>query len=234
MTSGAFFGGHYVLNQSTLDRGGVPIFGDDGDSNLNGGRPIPADLVMEWKTSFPSIPTSRLASPERSTRSCRCLLPTSPAPSSRPRPNGPPRSAQQCAESASELPSGQQVAGHARPRPVERNPGSQQRSRMGRRGTVWFYILSEPNCRPTERERLGQVGGQIVAEVLVGLLQRDPNSYLYLDPCWKPVPPIAPMAGQFTFVDLLKYAGAPPHHQSPRAASPALVSVDAGCAAGCE
>ena len=47
-----------------------------------------------------------------------------------------------------------------------------------------------------------------MAEVLVGLLQRDPNSYLYLDAAWKPAPPIAPATGQFTFVDLLKYAGA--------------------------
>ena len=47
-----------------------------------------------------------------------------------------------------------------------------------------------------------------MAEVLVGLLQRDPNSYLYLNAAWKPVPPIAPAAGQFTFVDLLKFAKA--------------------------
>jgi len=52
------------------------------------------------------------------------------------------------------------------------------------------------------------VGGRIVAEVLVGLLQRDPNSYLYLDPAWKPAPPIATTAGKFTFVDLLKFGGA--------------------------
>ena len=52
------------------------------------------------------------------------------------------------------------------------------------------------------------MGGRIVAEVLVGLLQRDPNSYLYLDPAWKPVLPIAQATGQFTFADLLKYAGA--------------------------
>jgi hypothetical protein len=47
-----------------------------------------------------------------------------------------------------------------------------------------------------------------MAETLVGLLQRDPNSYLYLNAAWKPAPPIAPTTGQFTFVDLLKYAGA--------------------------
>jgi hypothetical protein len=47
-----------------------------------------------------------------------------------------------------------------------------------------------------------------MAETLVGLLQRDPNSYLYLDAAWKPAPPIAPATGQFGFVDLLKFAGA--------------------------
>ena len=36
---------------------------------------------------------------------------------------------------------------------------------------------------------LGPVGGRIVAEVLVGLLQKDPNSYLYLNPSGSPRPP---------------------------------------------
>ena len=73
---------------------------------------------------------------------------------------------------------------------------------------LWFYILKEAELPPHNGERLGPVGGRIMAEVLVGLLQRDPNSYLYLDPAWKPAPPIAPTTGQFTFADLLKYAGA--------------------------
>jgi hypothetical protein len=45
----------YVINQSTLDRGGVPVFGPEGGFNLNGGRPIPADLVMEWKNILPAL-----------------------------------------------------------------------------------------------------------------------------------------------------------------------------------
>ena len=73
---------------------------------------------------------------------------------------------------------------------------------------LWFYILKEAELPPYKGERLGPVGGRIMAEVLVGLLQRDPNSYLYLDPAWKPAPPLATTTGQFTFVDLLKYAGA--------------------------
>ena len=56
---------------------------------------------------------------------------------------------------------------------------------------LWFYILKEAEIVGKGRE-LGPVGGRIVAEVLVGLLQKDPNSYLYLQPGWKPAPPIAP------------------------------------------
>jgi hypothetical protein len=39
-------------------------------------------------------------------------------------------------------------------------------------------------------------------------LDRERAGYLYLDPAWKPTPPLAPTTGTFTFVDLLRYAGA--------------------------
>ena len=50
---------------------------------------------------------------------------------------------------------------------------------------LWFYILKEAEIVGRGRE-LGPVGGRIVAEVLVGLLQRDLNSYLYLNPLGSP------------------------------------------------
>jgi hypothetical protein len=78
----------------------------------------------------------------------------------------------------------------------------------GGEAPLWFYILKEAELPPYNAERLGPVGGRIMAETLVGLLQRDPNSYLYLNAAWKPAPPIAPTTGQFGFVDLLKYGGA--------------------------
>jgi hypothetical protein len=78
----------------------------------------------------------------------------------------------------------------------------------GGEAPLWFYILKEAELPPYNAQRLGPVGGRIMAEVLVGLLQRDPNSYIYLDPGWKPTPPIAPTTGKFTFADLLKFAGA--------------------------
>jgi hypothetical protein len=70
---------------------------------------------------------------------------------------------------------------------------------------LWFYILREAEIVGKGRE-LGPVGGRIVAEVLVGLLQKDPNSYLYLQPNWKPQLPIARVKGTFTMADLLMYA----------------------------
>ena len=88
-------------------------------------------------------------------------------------------------------------------------------SGWGGEAPLWFYILKEAELvgdgTATGKGRtLGPVGGRIVAEVLVGLLQKDPNSYLYLNPSWKPAPPIAPARGQFTMADLLKFAGAWP------------------------
>ena len=84
---------------------------------------------------------------------------------------------------------------------------------------LWFYILKEAEHvgdvgaldingnRVDGRGRtLGPVGGRIVAEVLVGLLQKDVNSYLYLQPNWKPAAPIATTPGKFTMADLLKFA----------------------------
>jgi hypothetical protein len=80
----------------------------------------------------------------------------------------------------------------------------------GGEAPLWYYILKEAELPPYNGERLGPVGGRIMAETLVGLLQRDPNSYLYLDPAWKPTSPIASTTGKFEFSDLLKFAGAAP------------------------
>jgi hypothetical protein len=71
---------------------------------------------------------------------------------------------------------------------------------------LWYYVLRESAMR--ERgERLGQVGGRIVAEVLIGLLDGDANSYRAADPRWRPALP-AEVSGEFTMADLLRFAGA--------------------------
>jgi len=65
---------------------------------------------------------------------------------------------------------------------------------------LWIYILNEAQ-RHGGGDRLGPVGGRIVAEVLIGLLRADPASYLSLEPDWRPTLPAAGPA--FGLVDLL-------------------------------
>ena len=52
---------------------------------------------------------------------------------------------------------------------------------------------------------LGPVGARLVAEVFVGLLQSDSDSFLHAEPPFSPS--LGPTPGQFTVVDLLTYAG---------------------------
>ena len=68
---------------------------------------------------------------------------------------------------------------------------------------LWFYILKEAELK-ADGKTLGPVGGRIVAEVFIGILQGDPMSYLQRDPDWKPT------LGQdqdFKVADLLRFAG---------------------------
>ncbi len=68
---------------------------------------------------------------------------------------------------------------------------------------LWYYILKEVQGRG---KHLGQVGSRIVAEVFVGLLKEDSNSFLARKPMWKPALP-AKESGKFTMADLISYVG---------------------------
>jgi hypothetical protein len=70
---------------------------------------------------------------------------------------------------------------------------------------LWFYVLKEAELHHAGRH-LGAVGGRIVAEVLVGLLKRDPTSYLRQDPRFHPAPPMSAADGRFVMQDLLRFA----------------------------
>jgi hypothetical protein len=65
---------------------------------------------------------------------------------------------------------------------------------------LWLYVLREADVRGAG-ERLGEVGGRLVAEVLLGLLEADPESYRALDPSWQPTLPAE--GERFTVLDLL-------------------------------
>ena len=75
-------------------------------------------------------------------------------------------------------------------------------SRHGWRGEtpLWLYVLREASARH-DGNRLGEVGGRIVTEVLYGVIARDPESYLALDPDWAPTFPSH--GSRFRLADLL-------------------------------
>lgn len=73
---------------------------------------------------------------------------------------------------------------------------------------LWYYILAEAEVIGRGEsgllgEGLGPVGGMIVAETIIGLLELDPNSYLGNDRSWSPT---LGNNGHFTMADLLTKA----------------------------
>jgi len=70
---------------------------------------------------------------------------------------------------------------------------------------LWFYILKESELLASGRH-LGPTGGRIVAEVLLGLLELDPRSWLSVAPGWSPTIPGTADEGQITMSDLVRFA----------------------------
>jgi hypothetical protein len=69
---------------------------------------------------------------------------------------------------------------------------------------LWYYLLKEAEVR-SGGDRLGPLGGRIVAEVLLGIIDRDPESYRAVQPDWRPTLP-ATRPGSFDMADLLTAA----------------------------
>lgn len=108
------------------------------------------------------------------------------------------------------LPSGQEVA-RAMDEPAlpdeallldEQVPGDVRKALL-RETPLWYYILCEA-VHAANGAHLGPVGGRIVAEVLVGLLEGDPSSYLSRKPAWRPEE--LGTGGDFTMADLVDFA----------------------------
>jgi hypothetical protein len=69
---------------------------------------------------------------------------------------------------------------------------------------LWYYVLKEAEV-VEQGLRLGPVGGRLVAEVFIGLLQSDSDSFLNAEEPFEPS--FGPTPGAFTVVDLLNFAG---------------------------
>jgi len=77
---------------------------------------------------------------------------------------------------------------------------------MAQSTPLWVYILKEAELLE-DGLRMGPVGARIIGEVFIGLLMADQDSYVVVNPQWRPNLPSRNGAGQFDVVDLLNMAG---------------------------
>jgi len=82
------------------------------------------------------------------------------------------------------------------------------------RTPLFYYVLKEAELTQ-DGLRLGPVGGRIVGEVMLGLLQLNCSSYLASQPGWRPTLPSRSGRGEFQMVDLLTFAGVDPASRGP-------------------
>jgi hypothetical protein len=199
----AFRYGHsQIKGDYQLRRGGprFPVFPD-----LAGFRPLTPDHVIDWTLLFDvpgcppaqrakpidgQLPSSLIRLPESITGVIEVSAYRSLAARDLQRGMG------------TGLPSGEAVA-----RAVGAQPLTRQELALGDwldETPLWLYILREAAVRGGG-DRLGEVGGRIVAEVIVGIIRNDPESYLSNDPSWRPTLP-SHEPGSFRIRDLLVLA----------------------------
>jgi hypothetical protein len=98
------------------------------------------------------------------------------------------------------LPSGEAVSQAMGVEPLSEDEIDLRRHGWEGETPLWLYILRESSVRHAG-DRLGEVGGRIVGEVLVEVIRRDPESYLAVDPGWTPTLPAR--GDRFRLADLL-------------------------------
>jgi hypothetical protein len=193
------YGHSQIKGDYQLRRGGArfPVFPD-----LAGFRPLAPEHVIDWTLLFdvPShtvaqrakpidgqLPRSLIRLPESITGVIEVAAYRSLAARDLQRGMG------------TGLPSGEAVA-----RAVGAKPLTREELALGdwpEETPLWLYILREAAVRG-EGDHLGEVGGRIVAEVVVGIIRNDPESYLANDPSWRPTLP-SHEPGSFKIRDLL-------------------------------
>jgi Animal haem peroxidase len=199
--------------------GRVPIFSGNFNpnnlENLNGFRPLPAEWGFQWQFFFELGANPANQPMQKAYRIDPQLV--------NPLGSLPPAIASSPSSLAERnlirglrlgLPSGQSVA-----RAMDVEPLRDEDLRVGagddqvpltdlgadfrHNAPLWYYILREAELFH-EGNQLGPVGGRIVAEVFVGILDSDRMSYQSVDPSWNP--DLANASGTFGMADLIRFA----------------------------
>jgi hypothetical protein len=205
----------YDLNETVR---GVPIFSPADRpgtfESLHGFRRLPALWTIDW-SHFAPLTRRR---PQLSRKiNIRLAPPLMRLPSSVDAGRNPLAVLNLRRGKALQLPAGQAVAGAMGVTPLSaaqlafgrlRLPAAHRRA-LEQDTPLWFYVLREAEVHGSSQQ-LGPVGGRIVAEVLIGLLEADPGGFLKREPTWRPgvgaVTLPSARRGDFTLSDLLRFA----------------------------
>jgi hypothetical protein len=198
----------YLLHQRNGTASFAPIFGATG-RDLRGSQPLPARLEIDWKHFFELRGQSTALRNQSRLIDGKLALPLFNLPST---------VVNDAMVSLAErnlirgkrlgLPSGQAVAramGVAPMSNAELGVPSPSDPGWAGEAPLWFYILKESELQQGGQS-LGPVGGRLVSEVILGILDADKHSYLHSSKAFNPAPPIAPAAGTFTTGDLISFA----------------------------
>jgi Animal haem peroxidase len=212
-SAAAFRFGHSMIRDTYRlnDTAGVPIFlqGNESGRHLGGLRRLPDSLKIAWDQFFPT--TSRLTAATANLLMDSMRIDDRLAPRLRQVPPDKKALARLNLRRGHRLglPAGPLVAdAMGVPRLSEeelRLDGIDATTRdvLVQATPLWYYVLREAARRGEGGQRLGPVGGRIVAEVLAGLLDADQSSYLHATPPWKP--DLGETEGSFTMLDLIRF-----------------------------
>ena len=201
----------YDLNRTVQE---VPIFSardrPGNRDHLGGFRRLPSDWTIDWR-HFVKIGGS---TPQPSRKiNIRLAPPLMKLPGALDANRNPLAVLNLRRGKALQLPSGQSVAAAIGETPLSTAelglgalglPPAQQ-TILEQDTPLWFYVLREAEVR-SGGQRLGPVGARIVTEVLIGLLKGDPQSFLNVQPTWRPQGIPAASSGDFSLADLLGFA----------------------------
>jgi hypothetical protein len=197
----------YLLSMQPSGPVLAPTFLNPPDEvDLHGGRPVPAHMRIDWREFFElpgaSVPPHNVArriDPELS-------LPLHDLPSS-----VVPRDVQPVISNLAErnllrgkrlgLPSGQAVARAMGVVPLTDAELGLSGPPFAGAAPLWYYVLAEARHQH-QGLRLGEVGGRIVAETILGILGSDRSSYFHV----RGFRPLAPAGERFRMGDLLAFA----------------------------
>jgi len=180
----------------------VPLFANEGYQDLRGSRRIPADLWIDWNYFF-DIPGMDAPDDRNMARKIdtQLSLPLSTLPPTVVAPTA------GAIVSLAErnllrgkrlgLPAGQDVATAMGLKPLSNQQLGLTEPEWKGKAPLWFYILKEAEL--LGGDRLGPVGGTILAEVVLGLMACDKASYFTTNPGFTP-------GAGYTMGDFLKWA----------------------------